>query len=320
MAAVQLYDKDGNVIEVAGDVTIQRQLTSGVPIAKINDTQLYAPQGGGGGGGTSYDEIGYPILDDTNPLAMLIKGRSRACLFKSWGIIGASFETAYMEVKLNGENTTYTDTGYDWVTLFGQMNSVTVGNFALAGRPLRYWLNSPSGFGAMQAANPMEAYVINSSTNDYSTDKYDEPVGDITTDIDYNDPDNNAATWVGCLATIIQKLRIKSPRCYIFMATVRRYTTNSSVITRITPYIQAQRDVCSCFDNVYLIDMWQYGIHWTDTDVKKAYLMGSHPTRNGHIYLADAFNTYIDWLIFKNPIGMRDASFVGTDYQDRNNY
>lgn len=313
--ATNLYDKDGNILDVGGNVTIQRQLTSGVPIAKINEMQLYAPDGGG----TYYDEIGYPILNSTNPLARLITGRSRACLFKSWGIIGASFETAYMEVKLNGENTSYTDTGYEWPTLFGQMNSVTVGNFALAGRPLRFWLNSPSGFGKMQEADAMEAYVVNMSSNDAATDRYDEPVGDITTDIDYNDPDNNAATWVGCLATIIQKLRIKSPRCYIFMATMRKQGYWSPM-QRSIELCQALRDVCTCFDYVYLIDMDMYGINWSDTDVRRAYVMGSHPTRAGHVYLADAFNTYIDWLIFKNPIGMRDASFVGTDYQDRNNY
>ena len=44
-----IYDKDGNIIDVGGSVTIQRQLMSGVPIAKINGTQLYAPDGGGGG-------------------------------------------------------------------------------------------------------------------------------------------------------------------------------------------------------------------------------------------------------------------------------
>ena len=47
-----IYDNNGNVIDVGGSVTIQRQLILGVPIAKINGTQLYAPQGGGGGGDT----------------------------------------------------------------------------------------------------------------------------------------------------------------------------------------------------------------------------------------------------------------------------
>ena len=56
----QIYNKNGNPIDVGGSVTIQRQLLSGVPIAKINDVQLYAPQGGGGGG-----ESGHPNYFDT---------------------------------------------------------------------------------------------------------------------------------------------------------------------------------------------------------------------------------------------------------------
>lgn len=52
----QLYDNEGNPIDVGGSVKIVRQLLSGVPIAKINEIQLYAPQGGGGGGGGDTEE------------------------------------------------------------------------------------------------------------------------------------------------------------------------------------------------------------------------------------------------------------------------
>lgn len=45
--ADNLYDNKGNVLNVGGSVNIQRQLISGVPIAKINGVQLFAPQGGG---------------------------------------------------------------------------------------------------------------------------------------------------------------------------------------------------------------------------------------------------------------------------------
>ena len=45
----QLYDNEGNLIDVGGNVNIVRQLFSGTPIVKINGTQVYAPEGGGGG-------------------------------------------------------------------------------------------------------------------------------------------------------------------------------------------------------------------------------------------------------------------------------
>lgn len=51
--ATQLTDKDGNPIDVGGTITIVRQLLSGIPIATVNDTQLYAPSSEGSGGGGS---------------------------------------------------------------------------------------------------------------------------------------------------------------------------------------------------------------------------------------------------------------------------
>lgn len=76
-----IYDKDGNIIDVGGAVSIVRQLLSGVPIAKINNTQLYAPQGGGGGDSVKYvtiansDKIG--ILGDSfTESAYAVRGKS----------------------------------------------------------------------------------------------------------------------------------------------------------------------------------------------------------------------------------------------------
>lgn len=79
--AQYVYDYQGNPLNVGGEVTIQRQQLSGVPIAKINGTQLYAPNSGGGGGDVktitiaSSDKIG--ILGDSyTESAYAVKGKS----------------------------------------------------------------------------------------------------------------------------------------------------------------------------------------------------------------------------------------------------
>lgn len=308
-----LTDTNGNYIFLANSNGVNMKVST----ALLNWLKSHIE--GGGGGGTSYDSIGYPVLDDTNPLAMLIRGRSRARLFKSWGVVGASFETGLIECYDNGTATNMTDTGNDWPSLFGEMNSVDVGNYAIAGSTLRNWLSSANGWTKLNNDTAKQAYLVNMSSNDNDTNKYNEPIGDITTDIDYNNWQNNAATWVGCLATIIQRIREKSPRCYIFLAT-RRNASGAKSNTRANQMCQALRQVCTCFPNVYLVDMWEYGANWDDTNFKKEFRCGGHPNRNGHIYLADAFNTYFDWIIRNNPIGMRDAAFIGTDYQDKDNY
>lgn len=54
----QIYDKDGNPIDVGGNVNIVRQLVAGTKIATINGIQLYAPTSSGGGGGNSSTPYG----------------------------------------------------------------------------------------------------------------------------------------------------------------------------------------------------------------------------------------------------------------------
>lgn len=62
----QLYDNEGNPIHVGGEVRIVRQQLSGIPIAKINGEQLFAPSSGGSATITSeswrnmaFDELYY---------------------------------------------------------------------------------------------------------------------------------------------------------------------------------------------------------------------------------------------------------------------
>lgn len=62
--ADNLYDNKGNVLNVGDSVNIKRQLTSGVPIAEINDVQLFAPQGGGGGTLTNVDVRKWQFMPD----------------------------------------------------------------------------------------------------------------------------------------------------------------------------------------------------------------------------------------------------------------
>ena len=66
--------------------------------------------------------------------------------------------------------------------------------------------------------------------------------------------------------------------------------------------------------NSHLIDLNTYGIDWGEDEIKERYVKGNHPTRLGHIYLCDEFNTYIDWLIGKAPDKFRDAAYIDTIY------
>ena len=264
------------------------------------------------------------IIPSDNPLARLISGPSRVRTFKSYGIIGASFETGYTNATLNGEAVAFYDEGYEWPTLMGKVNGVEVYNYALAGHAFKQWLRDRNGTPPnFQATNlpwdadthQPECFIINMSSNDLDSTKNPALPGD-PTELDptinyYEKPYSldNPFTWD--VAAIIQLCRVKSPQCYIFVATVRG---GAGTDARAAELIEALKAIAAKFDKCYVLDIRQYGMDWS----KSGYLSGSntsHPTRLGHVYLADQFNTYIDWYIGKYPELFKDAAYIGTDYQ-----
>ena len=283
---------------------------------------------------STYESDGTISLGE-NPLAHIITYPSRARTFKSYGVIGGSFETSYINAYQNGSPVTPYDAGYEWPTLFGKVNNVEVYNYALPGHSFRYWLKDRDKTSYNQGQPPLfpghnlpwvddnhepECFIVNLSSNDISDGG---EIGDVTAldvvNIDYTDSINYPPTSMNfeqAAAAVLQLVRRKSPDCYIFVANMRG--KNSS--DRIDALNDALAYVANLFDKCYLLDITRYGMNW-DTDAANKYVTGnasSHPSRLGHIYLADQFNTYIDWYIGKHPEQFLDASYINTDYTRTN--
>ncbi len=265
------------------------------------------------------------IIPSDNPLARLISGPSRVRTFKSYGIIGASFETGYTNANLNGSASPFYDEGYEWPTLMGKVNGVEVYNYALAGHAFKQWLrdrnDTPPNFQATNLpwnadTHQPECFIINMSSNDLDSTKNPDPAGnasDIDLNVDYSLLGyNEHASFAEVVTAIIQLCRKKSPKCHIFVATVRGGIGNDE--ERKAELNETLKGVAGLFERCHVLDIFQYGMDWS----KPGYLSGSntsHPTRLGHVYLADQFNTYIDWYIGKYPELFKDAAYIGTDYQ-----
>lgn len=271
----------------------------------------------------TYKEDGTITLLE-NPLEHLISYPSRVRTFKSYGIIGASFETGY--TNASGGQVFYDD-GYEWPTLMGKVNGVEICNYALPGHTFRSWLADRNETEFSLSDTPFfgnhympwdddrhtpECFIVNLSSNDVST-VYDvgDP-GDIDTANDYTDFNEypiNSMNFCQAATAILQLIRKKCQRCYIFVATVRKGVSNT---TRAEALNEALVAIASKFSKCFVLDVYQYGMDWSQQGPNK-YVSGgesSHPTRLGHIYLADQFNTYIDWYIGKHPELFLDAAYV----------
>lgn len=265
---------------------------------------------------TSYDADGMPS-HPANPLSHLISCPSRARVFSSYGIIGASWDTGYSD-----GGTPFYDLGYEWPTLFAKTNGVEVHNYALPGHWLNVWLRDRNDSPVFSGSNlpfdsdtfQPDAFLVCMSSNDVNTNNYSAEIGsasDIDPTTDYTQKSYAANTpFVEVLAEIIQRCKAKSPDCWVFLTTIHKYTPSQSAwVTRRNEMCQAMRDVAPLFDRCDVIDIFQYGMNWDTPVNRKKYCSsdsaGSHPSRLGHIFLANQYNTYIDWWVANNAESLR---------------
>ena len=71
-------------------------------------------------------------------------------------------------------------------------------------------------------------------------------------------------------------------------------------------------DLCKYYDNTYLIDLFTYAPE-CDEEFYKQYFLGGHMSPMGYLYMAQMIESYIDYIIRKNPKEFADVCFIGTD-------
>ena len=254
-------------------------------------------------------EDGKTILDVENPCKYLISNMSLASSILNWGFIGDSFGAGEFEYLENGV-VKYQDNqeSYSFGARFIKMNNVDGYVFASGGQTAKGWC---TGFGnrtwneAQKNDRLKQAYIIQLGSNDANTDI---EIG-TTDDIHLDNYNNNADTFAGWYAGIIQRLFSVQPKCIIFAATVRK---NGSSERRLQ-MSNIIRSITDMFDNVFLVDIEKYGIDW-QSEFGKSLLNGNHPSSVGHLYQAIYYNTYIDWIIRNNMDAFKEVQFIGTDY------
>ena len=99
------------------------------------------------------------------------------------------------------------------------------------------------------------------------------------------------------------------PRAKIFMVSIPQNAND------IDPLRKELRDVLDgftkIFDRTYLIDLYTYA-PVNDDEYKKKYRLG-HLTPAGYVITARMIESYIDYIIRKNPLDFNQVAFIGTD-------
>ena len=128
-------------------------------------------------------------------------------------------------------------------------------------------------------------------------------------DIDKDNYLNNAKTFAGYYASIIQRLKKLQPRAKFFLVTMPSVANESDSIRK--KHRDLLDEFTKFFDRTYLIDLFTNS-PVNDANFYKIFWQG-HLTPAGYVLYAKMIESYIDYIIRKNPEDFKQVGFIGTD-------
>lgn len=254
------------------------------------------------------------LTDKSNPLSNLLENGGYTNIFNKISCIGDSLTEGVFEYTENGE-VKYAGIPqgfepYSYPSQLARMTGATVGNYGVGGATAKSWLETTACTDCFKEENKAQAYIIALGTNDTNYD------GNVDTDIDISNYNNNADTFVGNYAKIIQKCLELQPKAKVFVVTIPKtrtdyhhaWTTGNSQIKAIANKL-----------GVYVLDVFTYSeSHDNPDEYKNHFYLGGHRSAIGYKQTAMEYATYISWIIYNNPDDFRDVQYIGTDYKFTN--
>lgn len=251
------------------------------------------------------------LADESNPLSNLLENGGYTNIFKKISCIGDSLTEGVFEYTEGGE-VKYAGKPqglepYSYPTQLARMTGATVNNYGVGGATAKSWLETTECSNCFKNENKAQAYIIALGTNDtdYS--------GNVDTDIDLKNYSNNADTFVGNYAKIIQKCLELQPKAKVFVVTIPKtrtdyhhaWTTGNSQIKSIAEKL-----------GVYVLDVFTYSESHDNPDkYKEHFYTGGHRNAIGYKRTAVEYATYISWLIYNNPNDFKNTHFIEMDYE-----
>ena len=243
--------------------------------------------------------IQYPTSDE------FLKGNFRVpgytAIIRSWGFIGDSLCSGEMECYEGSVKKFIDMYEYSWGQQICRLCGSEGYNYSSGGQTAKGWINSPGERAWAKAkTTPHQAYIIALGVNDAAQ----TTVGNVETDVDFDNYENNADTFAGNYFGIIQRIRSISKRSIIFVVTDPRDNNLNEIIKKVP----------SKFEKVFLIDMTSLIPLYSNTEFIKKYKIGFHMNATGYLYTAYIFMHYIDCIIQKNPSIFKDIALWNTNY------
>ena len=247
---------------------------------------------------------------DEKPLDRLVEGYSYTSIFRTIAFIGDSLSSGEFEACDEQGNKSYYDMfEYSWGQYIARKNGLKAYNFSRGGMTAREYLDSfAEANGFWNEDKKCQAYVIALGVNDVYNGGLE--VGGVD-DIDPDNYRNNKPTFIGNYAQIISRYKQISPDAKFFFVTFPNDDVRGTQLQK-EETIKALYDLTEVFSNSYVLDINKYGPVYDDKFREKFFLYG-HMDPMGYIFTASIIDSYIDYIIRKNPDDFKNIAFVNTD-------
>ncbi len=247
---------------------------------------------------------------DEKPLDRLVSGYSYTSIFRTIAFIGDSLSSGEFETRGEQGNKGYHDMfDYSWGQYIARKNGLKAYNFSRGGMTAREYLDSfAEANGFWDEDKKCQAYVIALGVNDVYNGGLE--VGGVE-DIDPENYRKNKPTFIGNYAQIISRYKEISPDAKFFFVTFPNDDIRGTQEQK-EKTIKALYDLTKVFSNSYVLDINKYGPVYDERFREKFYLYG-HMNPMGYIFTANIIDSYIDYIIRKNPDDFKNIAFVNPD-------
>jgi hypothetical protein len=233
-------------------------------------------------------------LMDKSPINVIKPQRGLAGIIHSWGFIGDSLSSGWLD-ETNSEH-------YDlsWGQRMCSLCGVEGYNFSVGGQTAGGWIGN-QGYAERRWAgaknNPKKGYTIALGVNDNA---YGVPIGNLSTDIGTYDPstdtDNNADTFCGNYAGIIQRIQSIAPDAKIFVISLPNQGISNFVLMN-----EIIEGMCNKFNNVHYVDLYNNAPSFVSgKDIRNKYFDTGHMNAMGYEWFSWLIANYVDWIIRNN--------------------
>ena len=250
-------------------------------------------------------------VENEKPLDRIVTDGGFCSIFRTIACIGDSLSSGEFEsIKADGTKEYHDFFEYSWGQFISRSCGNVVYNFSHGGITAKEYMESYADKMGFWDRNKLaQAYIIALGVNDIGLYfRGDLELGSIA-DVNKDDYTKNAKTFAGYYGQIISKIKQLQPRAKIFLVAMPSHGDEKDEQRKIVRDLLDE--FTKLFTKTYLIDLYTYA-PVNDGVYKKNFFLG-HMTPSGYVLTARMIESYIDYIIRKNPDDFKQVGFIGTD-------